>query len=115
MHWSNWAGPETTLIDTLPSRSILRSSLQLQRSPSTTFAVSSRPSTAERQRCNWLSAKLEEHKIYFDQRNLGVTELCFAVGYSSLGSFSSRFTQIVGETPTAFQHRYGGEAPRIPG
>ena len=47
--------------------------------------------------------------------NLSITEVCFAVGYSSLGSFSSRFTEIVGETPSAFQHRYGGKAPRIPG
>ena len=46
--------------------------------------------------------------------NLTVTEVCFAVGYSSLGSFSSRFRQIVGETPSAYQKRYGCDAPRIP-
>jgi AraC-like DNA-binding protein len=32
-----------------------------------------------------------------------VTEACFAVGFSSLGSFSSRFTREVGMTPRAFQ------------
>ena len=32
--------------------------------------------------------------------NLTVTEVCYAVGYSSLGSFSSRFAEITGETPT---------------
>lgn len=37
------------------------------------------------------------------------------MGFSSLGSFSSRFTRIVGEAPSAFQQRYGGNAPRIPG
>lgn len=47
--------------------------------------------------------------------NLTVTEVCFAVGYSSLGSFSSRFREIVGETPSAFQARYADGAPRIPG
>ena len=31
--------------------------------------------------------------------NLTVTEVCHAVGYSSLGSFSSRFREIVGESP----------------
>ena len=47
--------------------------------------------------------------------NLTVTEVCFAVGFSSLGSFSSRFRELVGETPSEFQHRYADGAPRIPG
>ena len=46
---------------------------------------------------------------------LSVTEVCHAVGFTSLGSFSSRFKEIVGETPRAFQQRYGANAPRIPG
>lgn len=48
--------------------------------------------------------------------NLTVTEVCHAVGFTSLGSFSSRFREIVGETPSAFQARYAATgAPRIPG
>ena len=48
--------------------------------------------------------------------NLTVTEVCHAVGFSSLGSFSSRFSALVGETPSAFQRRYAADgAPRIPG
>ena len=48
--------------------------------------------------------------------NLTVTEVCHAVGYSSLGSFSSTFREIVGETPSAFQRRYAASGnPRIPG
>ena len=48
--------------------------------------------------------------------NLTVTEVCHAVGYSSLGSFSSRFRELVGETPSEFQRRYAvAGAPRIPG
>lgn len=47
--------------------------------------------------------------------NLSVTEVCHAVGYTSLGSFSARFRQIVGETPSEFQARWGANAPRIPG
>jgi AraC-like DNA-binding protein len=46
---------------------------------------------------------------------LSVTEVCHAVGFTSLGSFSSRFKEIVGETPRAFQQRWGANAPRIPG
>lgn len=48
--------------------------------------------------------------------NLTVTEVCHAVGFSSLGSFSSRFRDLVGETPSEFQRRYAADgAPRIPG
>lgn len=48
--------------------------------------------------------------------NLSVTEVCHAVGFSSLGSFSARFREIVGETPSQFQARYAAAgAPRIPG
>lgn len=48
--------------------------------------------------------------------NLTVTEVCHAVGFTSLGSFSSRFRELVGETPSAFQARYAAAgAPRIPG
>jgi len=47
--------------------------------------------------------------------NLTVTEVCHAVGFSSLGSFSSRFRALVGESPSAFQQRYADGAPHIPG
>ncbi|MGZ4465028.1 MAG: helix-turn-helix transcriptional regulator [Nocardioides sp.] len=47
--------------------------------------------------------------------NLTVTEICHAVGYSSLGSFSSRFRELVGESPSRFQGRYAGQAPHVPG
>ena len=48
--------------------------------------------------------------------NLTVTEVCMLVGYSSLGSFSARFRELVGESPTSYRDRWvrsGG--PRIPG
>ncbi len=47
--------------------------------------------------------------------NLSVTEVCHAVGFTSLGSFSSRFKEFTGETPRAYQQRWGADAPRIPG
>jgi AraC-like DNA-binding protein len=47
--------------------------------------------------------------------NLTVTEVCMAVGFSSLGSFSSRFTELVGESPAAYQRRWAEENPHIPG
>jgi AraC-like DNA-binding protein len=47
--------------------------------------------------------------------NLAVTEVCHLVGFSSLGSFSSRFRELVGESPRDFQRRYAEGAPHIPG
>jgi len=47
--------------------------------------------------------------------NLTVTEVCMLVGFASLGSFSSRFTQLVGESPTAYRDRWAGSAARVPG
>jgi AraC-like DNA-binding protein len=49
--------------------------------------------------------------------NLTVTEVCMAVGFASLGTFSRRFCEIVGRSPSAYQReaaRRGGPAP-IPG
>lgn len=59
--------------------------------------------------------RLERAQDLLRGANLTVTEVCHAVGFSSLGSFSARFKDLVGETPTAFQARWGGDAPRIPG
>src|SRR4029450_5890907 len=48
--------------------------------------------------------------------NLTVTEICMLVGFSSLGSFSSRFTALVGESPASYRARYAeAGAPQIPG
>src|ERR1700743_1355585 len=38
-------------------------------------------------------------------RRFRVAEVCFAVGSASLGSFSARFTEIVGETPSEYRAR----------
>jgi hypothetical protein len=49
--------------------------------------------------------------------NLSVTEICFSVGFSSLGSFSARFRQLVGRSPSEYRDdavaRTG--VPPIPG
>jgi AraC-like DNA-binding protein len=48
--------------------------------------------------------------------NLRVTEVCMAVGFTSLGSFSAKFTRIVGESPVAYRNRWAAAgAPHIPG
>ncbi len=48
--------------------------------------------------------------------NLTVTEICLLVGYTSLGSFSSKFRQLVGVSPSAYQASFAATgAPHIPG
>lgn len=59
--------------------------------------------------------RIERAQDLLRATNLTVTEICFAVGFSSLGSFSSRFRDLVGESPTQFRRRYSDGAPRIPG
>jgi transcriptional regulator GlxA family with amidase domain len=59
--------------------------------------------------------RIERAQDLLRTSNLTVTEICFAVGFSSLGSFSSRFRTLVGESPSEFQHRYADGAPHIPG
>ena len=68
MYWSNCAKPEIMQIDTLPSRSILNTSRQWQRSPSFTFTASSRLPMVERQQCTCPSEELKGLRISSDQR-----------------------------------------------
>ena len=46
--------------------------------------------------------------------NLTITEICFLVGFESVGSFSSRFRDLVGMSPTEYRSASAG-APPIPG
>jgi AraC-like DNA-binding protein len=60
--------------------------------------------------------RIERAQDLLRATNLTVTEICRLVGYESLGSFSSRFKELVGTTPSAYQDSYAARgAPRIPG
>ena len=60
--------------------------------------------------------RVERAQDLLRSANLTVTEICFMVGFASLGSFSSRFTRLVGETPTAYRDRWAAlGGPRVPG
>ena len=50
-------------------------------------------------------ARIERAKRLLALGEMSVTEVCFAVGFSSLGSFSALFKRRVGETPREFQRR----------
>lgn len=57
--------------------------------------------------------RVERAMFLLRSTELSVTEICYQVGFSSLGTFSRTFTAIVGETPTA--HRRRGPIPAVPG
>ncbi|MGO4615225.1 helix-turn-helix transcriptional regulator [Nocardia sp. 2YAB30] len=59
--------------------------------------------------------RIERAQDLLRATNLTVTEVCMLVGYSSLGSFSSKFHQLVGVTPSEYQAKFADGAPRIPG
>jgi transcriptional regulator GlxA family with amidase domain len=48
------------------------------------------------------------------RQGMSVTDTCFAVGATSLGSFSSRFTEIVGEPPSQYRARDHGPHEELP-
>jgi AraC-like DNA-binding protein len=42
-----------------------------------------------------------------------VTEICFDVGFNSLGTFSRTFKVVIGEPPSAYRARFAGEGARL--
>jgi AraC-like DNA-binding protein len=61
--------------------------------------------------------RIERAKTLLRAANLSVTEICFLVGFASLGSFSTRFRDLVGRSPSDYRDdavaRTG--VPPIPG
>lgn len=50
-----------------------------------------------------MTRRIERAQELLRRGELSVTDVCLAVGCTSLGSFSSRFTEIVGMTPSAYR------------
>ncbi|MGW1107051.1 helix-turn-helix transcriptional regulator [Streptomyces sp. NPDC002540] len=61
-----------------------------------------------------MTRRIERAKALLRRGDLSVTEVCFAVGCTSLGSFSSRFTELVGESPSAYRARAHEQGAGIP-
>ena len=62
-----------------------------------------------------MTRRIERAKALLRRGDLSVTEVCLAVGCTSLGSFSARFTEVVGETPTAYRARDHSGLAGVPG
>jgi AraC-like DNA-binding protein len=62
-----------------------------------------------------MTRRIERAKALLRRGDMSVTEVCFEVGCTSLGSFSSRFTELVGETPSAYRARGHEDYVAVPG
>ncbi len=78
------------------------------------FARSFRAAFGETPYSYLMTRRIERAKALLRRGDLTVTEVCVAVGCTSLGSFSTRFTELVGESPSAYRARDHDEGAAIP-
>jgi AraC-like DNA-binding protein len=63
---------------------------------------------------SYLMTRRIERAKFLLRQGLSVTDTCFSVGCTSLGSFSSRFTEIVGETPSHYRAQDHSDLELVP-
>ncbi|MFC9242834.1 helix-turn-helix transcriptional regulator [Streptomyces sp. NPDC057136] len=61
-----------------------------------------------------MTRRTERATALLRRDDLSVTEVCFAVGCSSLGTFSTRFTELVGLSPSAYRRGAAGSVAGVP-
>ena len=61
-----------------------------------------------------MTRRIERAMALLRRGDLSVTDVCFEVGCSSLGTFSTRFTELVGMPPSAYRKQAVGEAEGMP-
>ena len=61
-----------------------------------------------------MTRRIERAMALLRRGDLSVTEVCFAVGCSSLGTFSTRFTELVGVPPSTYQRDAAGATAGMP-
>jgi len=61
-----------------------------------------------------MTRRIERAMALLRRGDLSVTEVCFAVGCSSLGTFSTRFTELVGMSPSAYRRQESEAMQGIP-
>jgi AraC-like DNA-binding protein len=61
-----------------------------------------------------MTRRIERAMALLRRGDLGVTEVCFAVGCQSLGTFSTRFTELVGVPPSAYRRQPTGATAGLP-
>lgn len=61
-----------------------------------------------------MTRRIERAMALLRRGDMSVTDVCFAVGCSSLGTFSTRFTELVGTTPSAYREQTAGVMQGMP-
>jgi AraC-like DNA-binding protein len=61
-----------------------------------------------------MTRRIERAMALLRRGDLSVTEVCFAVGCSSLGTFSTRFTELVGVPPSTYRREAAGTTAGMP-
>lgn len=61
-----------------------------------------------------MTRRIERAMALLRRGDLSVTEVCFEVGCTSLGTFSTRFTELVGVPPTAYRSQFAQATVGIP-
>jgi AraC-like DNA-binding protein len=61
-----------------------------------------------------MTRRIERAMALLRHGDLSVTEICFAVGCSSLGTFSTRFTELVGVPPSVYRRQAGRATEGMP-
>jgi transcriptional regulator GlxA family with amidase domain len=61
-----------------------------------------------------MTRRIERATALLRRGDLSVTDVCFTVGCSSLGTFSSRFTELIGMPPSAYRRHATGTSAGMP-
>ena len=61
-----------------------------------------------------MTRRIERAMALLRRGDLSVTEVCFSVGCSSLGTFSTRFTELVGVSPSTYRRQVANGTATIP-
>jgi transcriptional regulator GlxA family with amidase domain len=61
-----------------------------------------------------MTRRIERAMALLRRGDLSVTEICFEVGCSSLGTFSTRFTELVGMPPTTYRREVSNATEGLP-
>ena len=60
-----------------------------------------------------MTRRIERAMALLRKGEMSVTEICFAVGFSSLGTFSTRFSELVGVPPSVYREQATGDMAGI--
>jgi transcriptional regulator GlxA family with amidase domain len=61
-----------------------------------------------------MTRRIERAMALLRRGDLSVTDVCFAVGCASLGTFSTRFTELVGVAPSTYRREAARAAAEMP-